>query len=138
MLTMRIIYLLIIFGLFFSCAPSTLRFIGNKTKIKDCFYFGIGENSKFGFWRVGNSRDYEKMDAYNYVLVLEDPEFYIEFNNYILLERKGKQTIIETDNCNIKNIYSEKDTSKFISLKKELNIPDSIDFIKIDRKDYER
>ena len=121
----------------FSCAPSTLKFVGNTKKIKDCFYFGIGENSKFGFWRSNDFRDYEKKDAYNYVLVLEDPECYIEFNNYILLERKGKQTIIETDNCKIRNIYSEKDTSKFNSLKRELNIPDSINFIKIDRKDYE-
>ena len=53
-----------------------------------------------------------------------------------LLEREGKQTIIETDSCKIRNIYSEINPAKFIILKQKLNIPDSLNFIPIDRKDY--
>ncbi|HCQ30262.1 MAG TPA: hypothetical protein DIU39_08255 [Flavobacteriales bacterium] len=123
--------------MFYSCAPSTLKFIGDNTKVKDCFYIGIGQNSKFAFWRIGEY-DSEMKEIFNYVLVLENPERYVEYNNYIniILEREGKQTIIETDSCKIRNIYSEINPAKFIILKQKLNIPDSLNFIPIDRKDY--
>ena len=134
---MRSVCLFILFSLFYSCAPSTLKFIGDNTKVKDCFYIGIGQNSKFAFWRIGEY-DSEMKEIFNYVLVLENPERYVEYNNYIniILEREGKQTIIETDSCKIRNIYSEINPAKFIILKQKLNIPDSLNFIPIDRKDY--